>query len=145
LVLDNLIGKIYSANLLHNEELVGQCFNLLSTIILSKGEGINFHMGTVFTERSLIIEGTQVDVPISLVDVLSKADVALRQAQTQHMSRYGFYAKANNEAERTAGEWKLVLKNVLQEESIKLHYQSTLDARGETVVNFEVLSRNYDQ
>jgi EAL domain-containing protein (putative c-di-GMP-specific phosphodiesterase class I)/GGDEF domain-containing protein len=136
---------IPAIDLLHSEELVEQCFNLLSTTILSKREGINFHMGAVFTQRSLMIEDTQVDVPISLVDVLSKADVALRQAQTQHMSRYGFYAKANNAAERTAGEWKLLLKKVLQEESIELHYQPTLDARGETVLHFEVLSRIYDQ
>lgn len=136
---------IPATDLLHSEELVGQCFNLLSTTVLSEREGINFHMGALFTQRSLIIEDIQVDIPIPLVDVLSKADVALRQAQTQHTSRYGFYAKVNDEAERTAGEWKLVLKKVLQEESIELHYQPTLDTRGETVLHFEVLSRIYDQ
>jgi EAL domain-containing protein (putative c-di-GMP-specific phosphodiesterase class I)/GGDEF domain-containing protein len=136
---------IPATDLLHSEELVGQCFNLLSTTVLSEREGINFHMGALFTQRSLIIEDIQVDIPIPLVDVLSKADVALRQAQTQHTSRYGFYAKVNDEAERTAGEWKLVLKKVLQEESIELHYQPTLDTRGETVLHFEVLSRIHDQ
>ncbi|MFT6113746.1 MAG: diguanylate cyclase (GGDEF)-like protein [Gammaproteobacteria bacterium] len=136
---------IPATDLLHSEELVEQCFNLLSTTALSQRGGMNFHIGALFIQRSLIIEGTHVDVPVSLVDVLSKADVALRQAQTQHISRYGFYEKANEEVERTAGEWKLMLEKVLQEESIELHYQPILDARGEDVLHFEVLSRIRDQ
>ena len=137
---------IPATDLPHGEELVEQCFNLLSTTALSQRGGVNFHIGALFTQRSLVIEGTHIEVPVTLVDVLSKADVALRQAQTQHVSRYGFYEKTTNgEVERTASEWKLVLDKVLQEESIELHYQPILDARGETVLHFEVLSRIYDQ
>lgn len=136
---------IPAADLTHSEELVQQCFNLLSTTVLSQRGDINFHMGVLFLQRSLVIAGTQAETPVSLVDVLSKADVALRQAQTQPISRYGFYTKANNEIERTASEWKVVLEKVLQEESIELHYQPILDTRGENVLHFEVLSRIYDQ
>jgi diguanylate cyclase (GGDEF)-like protein len=136
---------IPATDLLHSEELVQQCFNLLSTTVLSQRGDINFHMGGLYLQRSLVIEGTHPETPVSLVDVLSKADVALRQAQTQPISRYGFYAKANDELERTASEWKVVLEKVLQEESIELHYQPILDTRGENVIHFEVLSRIYDQ
>jgi diguanylate cyclase (GGDEF)-like protein len=136
---------IPATDLLHSEELVEQCFNLLSTTVLSQHSSVNFHIGALFMQRSLMIEGTHHDEPVSLVDVLSKADVALRQAQTQPNSRYGFYKKANEKVERTAGEWKLMLEKVLQEESIELHYQPILDARGETVLHFEVLSRIRDQ
>jgi len=136
---------ISATDLAHSEELVQQCFNVLSTTVLSQRSDINFHMGALFLQRSLVIEGTHVETPVSLVDVLSKADVALRQAQTQPISRYGFYAKANGELERTASEWKVVLEKVLREESIQLHYQPILDTRGENVIHFEVLSRIYDQ
>ncbi|MEH6450431.1 MAG: EAL domain-containing protein [Oleispira sp.] len=136
---------ISATDLAHSEELVQQCFNVLSTTVLSQRGDINFHMGALFLQRSLVIEGTHAETPVSLVDVLSKADVALRQAQTQPISRYGFYAKANGELERTASEWKGVLEKVLQEESIQLHYQPILDTRGENVIHFEVLSRIYDQ
>jgi diguanylate cyclase (GGDEF)-like protein len=136
---------IPATDLLHSEELVQQCFNLLSTTVLSQRGDINFHMGALFLQRSLVVEGTHPEAPISLVDVLSKADVALRQAQTQPISRYGFYAESNDELERTASEWKLVLEKVLKEESIELHYQPILDTRGENVLHFEVLSRIYDQ
>jgi len=136
---------IPAADLQHSEELVQQCFNLLSTTVLSQRGDINFHMGVLFLQRSLAIEGTHAEIPVSLVDVLSKADVALRQAQTQPVSRFGFYTKANSEIERTASEWKGVLEKVLQEESIELHYQPILDTRGENVLHFEVLSRIYDQ
>ena len=87
---------IPATDLLHSEELVQQCFNLLSTTVLSQRGDINFHMGGLYLQRSLVLEGTHPETPVSLVDVLSKADVALRQAQTQPISRYGFYAKAND-------------------------------------------------
>lgn len=137
---------IPATDLTHGEELVEQCFNLLSTTVLTQRGGLNFHFGAVFIERSLVVEGTQTEHPLTLVDALSKADVALRQAQTQHISRYGFYAESTqNDIERTASEWKGVLETVLQEESIELHYQPILDSKGEKVIHFEVLSRIYDQ
>lgn len=136
---------IPATDLQHSKEMVEQCFNLLSTTALSPRSGINFHIGAVFLQRSLLIEGTQTQPPISLAYVLSKADAALRQAQSQPQSRFGFYAQPSEAVERTASEWRRELEKVLQEKSIELHFQPVLDTRGEQVIHFEVLSRIYDQ
>lgn len=137
---------IPATDLNHGKELVEYCFNLISTTVLPQHSGMNFHLGAVFIQRSLVIEGTQIESPVTLVDVLSKADVALRQAQTQHNSRCQFYTElTHNDAERTASEWRLILEKVLQAETIELHYQPILDSKGENVVHFEVLSRIHDQ
>ena len=136
---------IPTADMLHSEEQVKNCFNLLSTTALSQRSEIQFHIGAIFLQRSLIEEGTQTEEPIVLVDVLSKADAALRQAQHSLHSGFEFYAQPEGRSERTASEWKVALKNVLKAEAIELHYQPILDTCGEHVLHFEVLSRIHDQ
>lgn len=130
---------------LHSEEQVKNCFSLLSTTALSPRSDIQFHIGAVFIQRSLIAEGTQPKKPTALVDVLSKADAALRQAQHQPQSRFEFYAHSEGKSERTASEWKVKLNNVLQTQAVELHYQPILDTRGDKVLHFEVLSRIHDK
>jgi diguanylate cyclase (GGDEF)-like protein len=136
---------IPTTDLLHSEEQVKHCFNLLSTTALSQRSGIQFHIGAIFLQRSLVIEGTQSQAPTSIVDVLSKADAALRQAQHQPQSRFEFYAHPKEEIERTASEWKAELEKVLQSKAVELHFQPILNAAGEKVMHYEVLSRIHDQ
>ena len=136
---------IPATDMLHSEEQVNNCFNLLSTTALSQRSGIQFHIGAVFIQNTFIEEHTQQKSPIALVDLLSKADAALRQAQRQPQSRVEFYAKPEGRIERTASEWKAELTDVLNTQAIELHYQPILDARGEKVLHFEVLSRIHDK
>lgn len=152
---DSLIGRrtgadfsffIPTADRLHSEEQVKNCFNVLSTTALSQRSEIEFHIGAVFIQRSLIEEGTQPqEVTTSLVEVLSKADAALRQAQHQPQSRFEFYAQPEGDSERTASEWKAELEGVLKKQAIELHYQPILNTRGDEVLHFEVLSRIHDK
>ncbi len=135
---------IPTADRLHSEEQVEYCFNLLSTTALSQRSEIQFHMGAIYLQRSLVQEGTQQKDAVTLVDVLSKADAALRQAQHQQQSRFEFYAGASEESERTASEWKKELERVLSSESINLHFQPILEATGKKVIHYEVLSRIHD-
>lgn len=135
----------------HSEDYVKQCFNLLSTSALSQRSGIEFHIGAVFVQRSLqpmTLATSALDGPsqfLSLADVLSKADAALRQAQYQLQSCFQFYAQSATETERTASEWKETLEQVLDAKAIELHYQPILNTRGSEVLHFEVLSRIHDQ
>ena len=151
---DSLIGRrtgadfsffIPTADRLHSEEQVKNCFNVLSTTALSQRSEIEFHIGAVFIQRSLIDEGTQPQATTSLVEVLSKADAALRQAQHQPQSRFEFYAQPEGGSERTASEWKAELEDVLKNQAIELHYQPILNTRGDEVLHFEVLSRIHDK
>ena len=131
---------------LHSEEQVKQCFNLLSTTALSQRSGIQFHIGAIFLQRLLTSEQTQTDVPnMSMVDVLSKADAALRQAQHQPQSRFEFYAHPKENIERTASEWKAELDMVLKSEAVELHFQPILNAAADKVIHYEVLSRIHDE
>jgi len=136
---------IPTADMLHSEEQVKHCFNLLSTSVLSQRSGIEFHIGAIFLQRSLVEQGTQSQAPIAIVDVLSKADAALRQAQHQPQSRFQFYAQPTGSSERTASEWKVELDKVLKTEAIELHYQPILNTRADKVLHFEVLSRIHDK
>lgn len=136
---------IPTTDILHSEEQVKSCFNLLSTTALSQRSGIQFHIGAIFIQRSLIGEGTQQEPPIALVDVLSKADAALRQAQHQPQSRFEFYAQPEGNSERTASEWKAELEHVLKTQAVELHYQPILNTRGDKILHFEVLSRIHDK
>ncbi len=136
---------IPTTDMLHSEEQVKHCFNLLSTTALSQRSGIQFHIGAIFLQRSLVQEGTHAQAPVALVDVLSKVDAALRQAQHQAQSRFEFYAQPSGAIERTASEWKAELENVLKLESVELHFQPILDATGQAVIHYEVLSRLHDK
>jgi len=135
---------IPATDILHSEEQVKHCFDLLSTTALTPRSGIQFHIGAIFLQRSLVEEGTQ-NQQVTLIDVLSKADVALRQAQRQPQNRFEFYARSVAETERTASEWKIELEKVLKTQAIELHYQPILDTRGERIIQYEVLSRIHDQ
>ena len=136
---------IPTTDMLHSEEQVKHCFDLLSTTVLSPRSGIQFHIGAIFLQRSLLQEGTQPEVKIALAEVLSKADAALRQAQHQTQSCFEFYAQPTGEVERTASEWKIELEKVLLTQGIELHYQPILDASGQSVIHYEVLSRIHDR
>jgi len=129
---------------LQSEEQVNYCFNLLSSTALNPRSSIAFHIGAIFLQRALISETEPVPVSLSLGDVLSKADAALRQAQHQPQSRFEFYMNITAEYERTASEWKTELKKVLASEAIELHFQPILNATGKSVVHYEVLSRIHD-
>ncbi|HCM04878.1 MAG TPA: hypothetical protein DIC30_02595 [Oceanospirillales bacterium] len=129
---------------LQSEEQVNYCFNLLSSTALNPRSSIAFHIGAIFLQRTLISETEPVPVSLSLGDVLSKADAALRQAQHQPQSRFEFYMNIKAEYERTASEWKTELKKVLASEAIELHFQPILNATGKSVVHYEVLSRIHD-
>ncbi len=135
---------IPATDILHSEEQVKHCFDLLSTTALTQRSGILFHVGAIVLQRSLVEEGTQ-DQQVTLIEALSKADAALRQAQRQPQSRFEFYAQPNDEVERTAGEWKIELEKVLKSQAIELHFQPILDTRGEHIIQYEVLSRIHDQ
>ena len=128
----------------HSEEQVRFCFNLLSSTALNSRTDIAFHIGAIYLQKSLQIVGQTGKDALSMVDVLSKVDAALRQAQHQPQSRFEFYRDDHQQYERTAGEWKLELEKVLATESIELHFQPILNAAANRVVHYEVLSRIKD-
>lgn len=129
----------------HSEELVSHCFNLLSSTALDARSNLAFHIGAIFLQTALSASDQPVSNRESISDVLSKADAALRQAQQHPQSGFEFYVDINSAYERTAGEWKTKLQSVLKSESIELHFQPILNATGDQVVHYEVLSRIQDQ
>lgn len=76
--------------------------------------------------------------------LLSKADMALRQAQGKGMSgwqRYAYIASLDIKAEvREANQWRQILQDVLANRSLKLHTQAVFDQQ-EHVYYHQVLSR----
>lgn len=129
----------------HSEELVNHCFNLLSSTALNTRSNLVFHIGAIFLQTALSSSDQTVSNGEQITAVLSKADAALRQAQQHPQSGFEFYVNINSEYERTSGEWKTELQNVLKSEAIELHFQPILDAASDEVVQYEVLSRIQDQ
>ena len=77
--------------------------------------------------------------------VLSKADMALRQAQTQGVSAWQRYANvvaADLSSEvRQANEWHVILKQVLADRSVSLHTQPVVDFKQKSLLYYQVLAR----
>lgn len=76
--------------------------------------------------------------------LLSKADMALRQAQGRKLSGWQRYAYIEtldvNDEVREANEWRSILQDVLAARSLRLHTQKVFD-RENNLIYFQVLSR----
>jgi len=77
--------------------------------------------------------------------LLSKADLALRQAQSDDLSgwrRYAHIALAEDSMRevRHANEWRTILQDVLLTRDLKLHTQAVYDAEG-VIIYKQILSR----
>lgn len=76
--------------------------------------------------------------------LLSKVDMALRQAQGKKMAGWQRYAYIEsidvNDEVRQANEWRSILQNVLANRSLKLHTQKVFD-RANKLYYYQVLSR----
>ncbi|QQD22234.1 EAL domain-containing protein [Oceanospirillaceae bacterium ASx5O] len=111
--------------------LAEQLYDQLSTTVLSRRQGLVFHLGGV------VLQGEQE----SPAQALSCADAALRQAQHQATGGVKLYDGDNANAELTAGEWRTMLLQVLQNEGLQLLFQPVLAADGKTLQQLEVFSR----
>lgn len=118
----------------HAEEVVSRCFGYLSSTALTSRNQHYFHSGAVY------LAGAGADDE-SLVSAFSRADAALREAQRQQASRFCLYGAGERTDEWTATEWKDCLEHVLAQEELILHFQPVVDARGEKLLHYEVLSR----
>tara|TARA_R110002072_G_scaffold4650_5_gene32228 strand:- start:9593 stop:11617 length:2025 start_codon:yes stop_codon:yes gene_type:complete len=76
--------------------------------------------------------------------LLSKADMALRQAQGKKLSgwqRYAYIEELDMNAEvREANEWRRILQEVLANRSLKLHTQKVFDKQ-QRLYYYQILSR----
>lgn len=77
--------------------------------------------------------------------VLSKADMALRQAQGSGISAWQRYANIEavdlSSEVRQANEWHTILKQVLADRSVHLHVQPVLDFQNKDLLYYQVLAR----
>lgn len=77
--------------------------------------------------------------------LLSKADMALRQAQTHSVSAWQRYANiesADLSSEvHQANEWHTILKQVLADRSVSLHTQPVVDFQNKSLLYYQVLAR----
>ena len=131
-----------ATDLQHGEEVLSQFFGYLSSTALSKHNALIFHMGAVMLQSDHL---SAAENKLSLAQAFSRADVALRQAQMQQQNHFVTYDEAPGETEWTAGQWKAHLEQVLENRSIKLHFQPVMDAVRNEVLHYEVLSRIHDE
>lgn len=117
----------------HAEELVTEFAGHLAATVLSARSGINFHVGAVF------IQGLK-DDPGS---VFSRADAALRQAQSQGHGRALLYRDDSVKTEWTASQWHQLLRQTLNDGLIVLQYMPVVRTAGRTreLMQVEVFSR----
>ncbi|WP_430461697.1 bifunctional diguanylate cyclase/phosphodiesterase [Thalassolituus sp. LLYu03] len=108
--------------LLHNE---------LQTSVLSKRQGLVFHLGGVF------LQGNKSDP----VHALSCADAALRQAQRYPESAARLYESSAGGVEWTAGEWRQLLQEALAANAVELLFLPVLSNQDRHLKQFEVFSR----
>lgn len=108
-----------------------QLYDQLSTTVLSRRQGLVFHLGGVVLQ-------SEDDTP---AQALSRADAALRQAQRQPAGGVRLYSDADSRPERTAGEWRSLLLQVLQNESLQLLFQPVIGTGGKQLQQLEVFSR----
>jgi len=107
---------------------------------------------TSLTEIKQLLRDDSVHVGVACVRegdtariLLSKADMALRQAQARGVSGWQRYANIEAVAEavkevRQANEWRAVLEGVLSTRSLELHTQAVFDEKREVLYQ-QVLSR----
>lgn len=79
--------------------------------------------------------------------LLSQADLALRQAQqrgTHGWQRYTEAAGQQRQGSYSAGEWRAILRQVVTERRVCLHYQPVYAADGQRILHAEVLCRVED-
>lgn len=86
-----------------------------------------------------------VDQGETLKDLLSKADLALRQAQAKKVSTWQRYIESEFEGAlsdvRQANHWKQILQGVLTDNSLILHEQPVFDLASGEKVHSQILSR----
>lgn len=111
--------------------LAQQLFDQLSNTVLSRRQGLPFHIGGV------VLQGDQ-DSP---AQALARADAALRQAQRQPGGGFRLYEADGGLPELAAGEWRSLLLDVLHHEALQLEFQPVLQAQGGQVAQLEVFSR----
>jgi diguanylate cyclase (GGDEF)-like protein len=77
--------------------------------------------------------------------VLSKADMALRQAQGQGVSAWQRYSNIESvdlsSEVRQANEWHSILKQVLADRSVSLHIQPVVELKNKNLLYYQVLAR----
>ena len=77
--------------------------------------------------------------------VLSKADMALRQAQGQGVSAWQRYANIESvdlsSEVHQANEWHTILKQVLADRSVSLHTQPVVEFKDKNLLYYQVLAR----
>mgnify|MGYP003862014983 CR=1 FL=1 len=107
---------------------------------------------TAVTEIKQLLRDDSLHIGVACVrtkdtarELLSKADMALRQAQGKGLSGWQRYASIEAtedvvKAVRQANEWRTVLEDVLARRSVKLHTQSVFD-ENRNVLYQQILSR----
>jgi diguanylate cyclase (GGDEF)-like protein len=86
-----------------------------------------------------------VDQGETLKDLLSKADLALRQAQSKQVSTWQRYVESELDGAiadvHQANHWKQILQGVLAENTLILHEQSVFELVSRKKVHSQILSR----
>jgi diguanylate cyclase (GGDEF)-like protein len=86
-----------------------------------------------------------VDSEDTTQQLLSKADMALRQAQGQGVSAWQRYSNIDSvdlsSEVRQANEWHAILKQVLADRSVSLHTQPVVEFQDKKLLYFQVLAR----
>lgn len=121
------------AGLQQAEELCQSLVEQLTTGVLEPSRGIPCHVGAVLLQE-------ETDSPSQ---ALSRADAALRQAQLQGSGAIKVYQAENGHQELSAGQWQVLLMEVLNNESLELMFQPVVEPQQQTLVQLEVFSRIY--
>ncbi len=80
---------------------------------------------------------------LTLAQLLSEADMALRQAQTKGPNAWHLYTSKSLDKERALGaqEWKKVIQNVLDSRGVSFLYQPVKTLDGSGLLHYEALAR----
>ena len=111
-------------------ELSSQLFDALSSQVFKPRLGLPCHIGAVLLQ----------DVTDSNVQALSRADEALRQAQTAAVGAVRLYQETPYNNELTAGQWQELLMQVLHDESLELLFQPVVVAKQQSLQQLEIFS-----
>lgn len=125
------------AHLGQAQQIINDVFAALSSRTAAQQRHPTMHLGGVF------LQGHHAD----LSQALSRADMALRQAQRHSQGGVQLYqcAEADNEqAELSATQWQHLLSHVLLEQAIELQFMPVLN-RQQRLVQIEVYSRIHRQ
>lgn len=121
----------------HADELLQSAFGQMMSSGLAERQGLAFYMGGVFVQSD-----DPMYVSLGLGEVLSKADMALRQAQRHDHSCALLYQGSPTNDEWSATEWGQRLNAVLDNDvGLTLKFLPVLDAATERPIQFEILSR----